>query len=283
MAKITNTQLSAFAQKCAEKNIPYWYGMCFMRCTESRLAQKKAQYPVHYASSRMPRYRADIVAGKFAADCVGLIKGAIWTNCGQDALAYAVDCPDISANSMIQRCVEQGAVGTIPEIPGLVVWKSDHIGVYLGGGLVAEARGFAYGCVITKLADRGWLKWGKVPYITYAQSTATPDTTDAVPGRPTLRKGSTGADVKTLQILLLARGYDLGRYGADGDFGNATLAAVKAYQGGAGLTVDGVVGAKTWAALMAASAAMYRYTVTLADKAALDALQGRYGGVVEEV
>ena len=101
--------------------------------------------------------------------------------------------------------------------------------------------------------------------------------------RPTLRKGSTGADVKTLQILLLARGYDLGRYGADGDFGNATLTAVKAFQGGAGLTADGVVGAKTWAALLAASAAMYRYTVTLADKAALDALQGRYGGEIVEV
>ena len=102
-------------------------------------------------------------------------------------------------------------------------------------------------------------------------------------GRPTLRKGSTGADVKTLQNLLLARGYDLGRYGADGDFGNATLTAVKAYQGGAGLTADGVVGSKTWAALMAAQAAMYRYTVTLADKAALEALRAQHGGEITEV
>ena len=255
MAKITSTQLSAFARKCAEQNIPYWYGMCFMQCTESRLTQKKSQYPAHYAASRMKRYYSDVAAGKYAADCVGLIKGAIWTNCGQAGLAYAVDCPDISANSMIQRCVEQGAIGTIPEIPGLCVWMSEHIGVYLGNGLVAEARGFNYGCVITKLSERKWLKWGRVPYITYAQGTTTPDVSDVVQDtkdRPTLRKGSAGADVKTLQTLLIAKGYKLPKHGADGDFGTETEVVVKAFQTDNGLTADSIVGNKTWAALLSA-------------------------------
>jgi peptidoglycan hydrolase-like protein with peptidoglycan-binding domain len=35
----------------------------------------------------------------------------------------------------------------------------------------------------------------------------------------------------------------------DGDFGSATLATVEVFQGRKGLTVDGVAGPKTWAAL----------------------------------
>ena len=72
--------------------------------------------------------------------------------------------------------------------------------------------------------------------------------------RMTLRKGSSGSAVKTLQKALMGLGYDLPKYGADGDFGNETLVAVKAFQKKAGLVVDGIVGAKTWAALDGASA-----------------------------
>lgn len=68
----------------------------------------------------------------------------------------------------------------------------------------------------------------------------------------TLRKGSKGADVVTLQKKLMALGYPLPKYGADGDFGNETYIAVKAFQRAKKLTIDGIVGKKTWAALFAA-------------------------------
>ena len=68
-----------------------------------------------------------------------------------------------------------------------------------------------------------------------------------------LRKGAKGDNVKALQILLIGRGYGCGSYGADGDFGNATYNAVKAYQKDKGLSVDGVCGPKTWAKLLGAS------------------------------
>lgn len=64
----------------------------------------------------------------------------------------------------------------------------------------------------------------------------------------TLRKGNTGAEVKTLQRLLNSLGYDCGS--VDGDFGSNTDKAVKAFQKAKKLTVDGIVGAKTWAALL---------------------------------
>lgn len=65
-----------------------------------------------------------------------------------------------------------------------------------------------------------------------------------------LKKGSTGAQVKTLQRLLKSLGYSIGWYGVDGSFGNSTDSAVRKFQKAKGLVVDGIVGAKTWNALL---------------------------------
>lgn len=65
-----------------------------------------------------------------------------------------------------------------------------------------------------------------------------------------LSKGSKGNAVKALQTLLIGYGYSCGKSGVDGSFGGDTLSAVKKYQKAKGLTVDGVVGAKTWGALL---------------------------------
>ena len=61
----------------------------------------------------------------------------------------------------------QGTIDTIPEVPGLAVWKSGHIGVYIGGGQVIEAMGTKYGVVKTQLQGRGWTHWLEIPYINY--------------------------------------------------------------------------------------------------------------------
>ena len=58
-----------------------------------------------------------------------------------------------------------------------------------------------------------------------------------------LKNGSTGAEVKKMQQRLKALGYLKGS--ADGDFGDATEAAVKAFQARNGLTVDGKAGTAT--------------------------------------
>lgn len=67
---------------------------------------------------------------------------------------------------------------------------------------------------------------------------------------PVLRKGNEGDSVKALQILLIGNDFSCGSAGADGDFGNGTLAAVKKYQRAKKLDDDGVVGKKTWTALL---------------------------------
>ena len=67
---------------------------------------------------------------------------------------------------------------------------------------------------------------------------------------PLLKKGSEGAAVHSLQVLLLEKDYKLPKYGADGDFGEETETALKAYQKANKLEVDGKCGANTWAALI---------------------------------
>ena len=67
--------------------------------------------------------------------------------------------------------------------------------------------------------------------------------------RTYLKKGDNGADVKAMQKLLISNGYSCGSAGADGDFGNDTEKAVKAFQKDAKLTVDGIYGIKTKQAL----------------------------------
>ena len=67
---------------------------------------------------------------------------------------------------------------------------------------------------------------------------------------PLLKYGSEIPAVKTMQLLLLAKGYNLPKYGADGDFGEETDTVLKAYQKANGLEVDGKCGVNTWTALI---------------------------------
>lgn len=67
--------------------------------------------------------------------------------------------------------------------------------------------------------------------------------------RSTLRRGDKGEAVKELQSLLIKNGFDLPKYGADGDFGTETETAVKKLQSYRDLTINGTCDAKTWAAL----------------------------------
>ena len=79
----------------------------------------------------------------------------------------------------------------------------------------------------------------------------TSKTESVVYGMKTLRVGNKDPDVqvKVLQWLLNhTTDYTSGK--VDGIFGTKTLAAVRQYQEANGLTVDGIVGKKTWAKLL---------------------------------
>lgn len=71
-------------------------------------------------------------------------------------------------------------------------------------------------------------------------------------GEKMLAYGSEGEDVKILQMNLIALGYDLGAYGADGDFGPNTQSALISFQENARLNPTGVYDEATQKALLGA-------------------------------
>lgn len=97
---------------------------------------------------------------------------------------------------------------------------------------------------IAESAAKGLCEYFGIPYIAPAATPSTPTVTTAI-----LRKGSTGPEVKSLQKKLLQIGYYLGSYGADGDYGDATVTAVRKFQKDNSLEVDGEAGPNTLAAV----------------------------------
>ena len=236
-----------FARWCGSMTgQPYWYGTCCYRASESLLKNKARQYPKYYGNARRQRCREDIAAGAIVADCIGGCKGYAWTDGGQGIPAggggrvrsryQSNGCPDKGANGMFSwakaRGMAWGTIDTLPEVPGLALWKDGHTGYYAGGGEAVEWRGFSFGCVKTKVADRPWTHWYALPFIDYG---------DAVPAR-VLCRGSVGADVRTLQVRLNAFGAGLA---ADGRYGAKTERAVREFQKWNGLKPDGRYGKET--------------------------------------
>ena len=246
----TGKQLAAYCEEIYRHrdHWAYWYGTYGNKCTKSKYESKKKRYPEHYGSSRTSGYMRDIEKGRRCADCVGMIKSFFWTGGKYDTdPKYGTNhCPDKSANGMIEHCQKTGPIKSIPDIPGLVVWKSGHIGVYVGGGYTVEMKGFDYDCKRKKVTDGPWTKWGMLPASMISYDDAAPSEPE---GDRELRNGDEGADVKELQENLIKLGFDCGSWGADGDFGDCTEMALEAFQRAHGLKETGVYDAATVAAM----------------------------------
>ena len=166
-------------------------------------------------------------------------------------------CPDKGADGMFtyakQKGMAWGTIDALPEIVGLALYKSGHVGYYAGGGYAIEWKGFAYGCVKTKVAGRGWTHWYRLPFIQYGEEgTSDPGEAKDSPaynfGTRLLqyKKGHAmlrGEDVLAVQARLMEQGYDPGK--ADGTYGSKTALAVSAFQAKADVKVDGIVGPVT--------------------------------------
>lgn len=94
-----------------------------------------------------------------------------------------------------------------------------------------------------------------------------------------IKIGDKGDAVKEVQNLLNQKGYDCGT--ADGIFGTKTEASVKAFQKANGLTVDGVVGDKTLAALKTQTEPPKQSNAEIAAK--LEVIISELNGIVKEL
>lgn len=145
----------------------------------------------------------------------------------------------------------------------------NHTGIVTGvsGNTITTVEGNSsdmvsrrnYGINDSRIAGYGRPKWDVVAKEPQLAQPITPPSDEPVTVRPisvsakdlpVLRKGNKGSTVKAAQMLLRGWGCDVGIWGVDGDFGNATEAAVLAYQRRHGLDADGIIGQQTWSALL---------------------------------
>lgn len=228
--------------------------------------------------------------GHNVADCSGLFKWAF--NQLGGSIAHG-------SNSIYDRyCSSKGKI--TDQIrkdmkPGTAVFvdkkgNKSHIGLYVGGGKVIEAANTQSGVCTSNLTAGKWTYYGLLKGVEYSASEAPEqpsggaDDKSSTPSLPTLKKGSKGEYVSLLQTKLVNKGYSVGSYGIDGDFGSGTLKAVQQFQRDNGLTPDGIVGVKTWAALNDSSVKIQLFTVTIPHltEADADALVKAYKGAYKE-
>lgn len=238
---MTKTAKGLVEYVLAQLGKPYWYGTFGQAASESLHAEKKNQYPNYYTTPY------DGATAK-VHDCVGLIKGYLWCDSPEDNTPVYNAAQDRSANGMLRTCDTTGEIATMPEVPGLLVFYTNHVGVYVGGGEVIEARGRKYGVIKTKLTERPWTSWGYCSYITYEAPEQEKNT--ATLELPVLKKGDKSEVVRSMQWLLICNGYDMEGYGADASYGGATRRAVEKFQVENGLAVSGQCDAATWRKLL---------------------------------
>jgi len=188
---------------------------------------------------------------------------------------HAAGCTSQWNNDALWRA--KGEIGSIPEdILVCLFYRSEenpqkmaHTGFGYKGQTVECSSGVQY---FSKRKSK-WKYWA-VP-VGIGGDIPVPDK------KPTLRRGDKGVYVTLLQTQLINRGYDLGKWGADGSYGAATEAAVRAFQRDAGLTEDGICGPKTWAAIDDTTARLFTVTIPHLAEPVADKLCGEYAGATK--
>ena len=149
----------------AQVGRPYWYGTFGNEATLAMLQYKRKQYPKYY---RAKDFEGQI--GQKVHDCIGLIKGYMWTDNADDTKPkyQSNNFKDWNADGYYAKAKRKGiGIQTMPDEPGVAVFMPGHVGVYVGNGWVVEARGHAFGVVKTLLKDRPWTKWAYIDEIQY--------------------------------------------------------------------------------------------------------------------
>lgn len=165
-----NLDLVNYVTQAYSNRWGYVWGTFGEILTTELLDYKIAQYPVGVGG-----YAEFIRAhslGNRTVDCIGLVKGYGWYNALSGAFDYqSGGVPDLGADAMYRFCVSHGAEHgkppAIPEIPGLILWKKGHTAVYTGGGYSIEAVGTMTGVVRSRIADRGFAAWYRMPWFKY--------------------------------------------------------------------------------------------------------------------
>lgn len=138
---MNNIEFASYAK--SKVGCYYWFGTFGQKASKALYAEKKAQYPKYYTASDFPK---QIANPKQCFDCAGLVKSII-------LLKKYTPADDLGATGIYSKCKVKGAIKDINALKvGTLLYKGNdkqktHVGVYLGSGKIAEAKGHAYGVV----------------------------------------------------------------------------------------------------------------------------------------
>lgn len=157
----------------------------------------RAKVDERYARGEFNSTRRDLLykeVGKFAYDCVGLIKSFLWSgNVPYGGITYNVPGgSDQNVRMMWNAAKERGEVSNEmhPDVPGLLVMTNDlgHVGVYIG---VENGKRTYIECTVTdgawkviksygyKGKGHTWARWAKYALIDYVAAPKPPVTPPA--------------------------------------------------------------------------------------------------------
>jgi FtsZ-binding cell division protein ZapB len=224
----------------------YWSGTFAQIATEQLWNENKARLPSWYNAHLNAK---TLWMGKRVMDCCGLDKGGRWIQ--PDGSVKYDPATDLNESMLFDKAKalgkKWGAINTIPDIAGLIVCKTGHMGIYRGNGEVVESRGGDYGVVVTKVFERGWEYWYEEPFLDYSG------------GSKMLYKGCPQGEAvaewqkSILQIYPSA----LPKYGADSDFGGETETWTNTFKRAEGLAENGIVDEITYGRMLKKLRSMY--------------------------
>ncbi len=156
----------------------------------------------------------------------------------QDIVPFPIRSPEVS-----QAPSPTPTIGAVINLPSAIINQPTPGG---WGNIITSSQP-----LVTPTAT----VWGGIIVLTQTPGAPTPTPTSSV-----LKLGAEGPAVRALQQRLKSLGYNIGT--VDGDFGQTTEAAVKAFQARNGLTADGIAGTATLNKLNSSSALPPRPTAT---------------------
>lgn len=232
MSTLTGVGLANFAK--SKIGTPYVYGAKGADgvFTLERLNSLAKAYPNMFTQSYIAKAKKNV--GKVCTDCSGL----------QSWYTGKV----LGSAQLYSTASQRIPISEINKVPvGATLWKSGHVGIYIGNGKVVEAKGINYGTVETNVSSTAWKYALLFDYIDYGASTVSSSPAKQTNPYPqpttTLRSGAKGDGVKWVQWELVEAGYDLsGHGGIDGIFLSYTDQCVRDFQKSCKITVDGAVG-----------------------------------------
>lgn len=251
---LTGKEMVDFA--IAHVSTPYVYGA---KIQDGPLTQDKVNtlhrlYPNVVNDAYLRKISSKKLIGRLCTDCSGLIAGYTGKIIGSSQM-YST-----AKKRLPFKEFENFALGT-------VLWRSGHVGVYAGKNskgqpYCIEAKGIDYGTIasLVKSTDK-WSYGLTFDYIDYEYDVKVNGSSK--PFNPyteptsNVKRGTKGEAARWVQTELVEAGFGVEfvwngktykRVIVDGEIGEISEAAIKAFQSSCKITVDGIVGKNTRAA-----------------------------------